>query len=120
MAIVVLALGQPMLWLFGPAFVAGYPLLFLLVVGVVARSAVGPAESLLTMTGNQNVCAFVYALTLALNIALSVVLIPILGLWGAAIATTASMAFEAAALSFTVWRRLGIVMAIFVPAGGPR
>ncbi len=120
MAVVVLALGQPMLWLFGPAFVAGYPLLFLLVVGVVARSAVGPAESLLTMTGNQNVCAFVYALTLALNIALSVVLIPILGLWGAAIATTASMAFEAAALSFTVWRRLGIVMAIFVPAGGPR
>lgn len=120
MAVVVLALGQPMLWLFGPAFVAGYPLLFLLVLGVVARSAVGPAESLLTMTGNQNVCAFVYALTLALNIALSVVLIPALGLWGAAIATTASMAFEAAALSFTVWRRLGIVMAIFVPAGGPR
>jgi hypothetical protein len=25
------------------------------------------------------------------------------------------MKFEAAALSFTVWRRLGIVMAIFVP-----
>jgi len=120
MAVVVLALGQPMLWLFGPGFDAGYPLLFLLVVGVVARSAVGPAESLLTMTGNQNVCAFVYALTLALNIALSVVLIPVLGLWGAAIATTASMAFEAAALSFTVWRRLGIVMAIFVPTGGPR
>ena len=120
MAIVVLALGKPMLWLFGPGFDAGYPLLFLLVVGVVVRSAVGPAESLLTMTGNQNICAFVYAMTLALNIALSIALIPAFGLWGAAIATTASMAFEAAALSFTVWKRFGIIMAIFAPAGGLR
>ncbi len=120
MAMVVLALGKFMLMLFGPGFAAGYPLLFLLVVGVVARSAVGPAESLLTMTGNQNICAFVYAMTLALNIALSILLIPAFGLWGAAIATTAAMAFEAVALSFTVWKRLGIVMAIFAPAGGTR
>lgn len=114
MAIVVLLLGEMMLTLFGPDFVAGYPLLFLLCIGVVARSAVGPCESLLTMTGNQNVCAFVYALTLALNIVLSIVLIPLYGLWGAAIATAVSMLFEAAALSFTVYRRLGIVMAIFL------
>jgi O-antigen/teichoic acid export membrane protein len=120
MALAVLAFGEFMLTLFGPGFDAGYPLLFLLVVGVVARSAVGPAESLLTMTGNQNVCAFVYALTLALNIALSIALIPVFGLWGAAIATTVSMVFEAVALSFTVWRRFGIVMAIFLPAGGSR
>ena len=44
------------------------------------------------------------------------VFIPMLGLWGAAIATTAAMVFEAAALSFTVWRKLGIVMAVFLPA----
>ena len=116
MALVVVVLGEPMLSLFGPEFTAGYPLLFLLVCGVVARSAVGPAESLLTMSGNQNICAAVYALTLALNVALSVLLIPAFGLWGAAIATTLSMVFEATALSFTVWRRLGIVMAIFLPA----
>jgi O-antigen/teichoic acid export membrane protein len=114
MAVVVLLLGELMLRLFGPDFVAGYPLLFLLCIGVVARSAVGPCESLLTMTGNQNVCALVYALTLALNIALSIALIPLFGLWGAAIGTAAAMLFEAAALSFTVYRRLGIVMAIFL------
>ena len=72
MAIIVLALGKPMLMLFGPEYrCSGFPLLFLLVVGVVARAAVGPAESLLTMSGNQNICAAVYALTLALNVALS-------------------------------------------------
>lgn len=116
MALLVLALGEPMLVLFGPEFTAGYPLLFLLVLGVVARAAVGPCESLLTMSGNQNICAAVYAMTLALNIGLNVILIPLFGLWGAAIATSLAMVFEASALSFTVWRKLGIVMAIFVPA----
>ncbi|MCV3238548.1 oligosaccharide flippase family protein [Mesorhizobium sp. ZC-5] len=115
MAMVVLVLGKPMLMLFGPEFDSGYPLLFLLVGGVVARAAVGPAESLLTMSGNQNICAAVYAMTLVLNIGLSVLLIPVFGLWGAAIATALSMIFEASALSFTVWRKLGIVMAIFWP-----
>jgi O-antigen/teichoic acid export membrane protein len=115
MALVVLALGEPILALFGPGFEAGYPLLFLLVVGVVARASVGPCESLLTMTGNQNVCALVYGLTLTLNIGLSFVLIPQFGLWGAAIATAIGMCFEAAALAWTAWRRLGIAMVVFLP-----
>lgn len=115
MALVVLALGRPILSLFGPGFDAGYPLLFLLVFGVVARAAVGPCESLLTMSGNQNVCALAYALTLALNIGLNMAFIPHFGLWGAAIATSAAMIFEAGVLAFTVWRKLGIAMAIFVP-----
>ena len=118
MALVVLVLGKPMLILFGPEFTSGYPLLFLLVCGVVARAAVGPCESLLTMSGHQNICAAVFAVTLALNIALNVVLIPTFHLWGAALATALAMVFEAAALSFTVWRKLGITMAIFIPARG--
>lgn len=115
MAAVVLILGEPMLALFGEEFVDGYPLLFVLVVGVVARASVGPCESLLTMSGNQNVCAFVNATTLAFNIGLNVLLLPLFGLWGAAFATALAMMFEAVALSFTVWRRLGIVMPIFIP-----
>ncbi|GAA4120504.1 lipopolysaccharide biosynthesis protein [Aminobacter aganoensis] len=115
MGLLVLLLGEPLLGMFGPGFDAGYPLLFLLVAAVVARSAVGPCESLLTMSGHQNVCAMVYAATLALNIGLNVALIPTLGLWGAAIATSAAMIFEATALSFTVWRKLGIVMVLFIP-----
>ena len=120
MAFIVLALGKPMLMLFGPGFDQGFPLLFLLIVGVVARAAVGPCESLLTMSGNQNICAAVYALTLALNVALATLLIPWIGLWGAATATALAMIFEAGALSFTVWRKLGIAMAIFIPAGAEK
>jgi O-antigen/teichoic acid export membrane protein len=115
MAIFVLVIGEPMLSLFGPGFSAGYPFLFVLVIGVVARAAVGPAESLLTMSGHQNVCAGVYALTLAVNVGLNVLFIPAMGLWGAAVATAAAMVFEAIALSLTVRRKLGIVMAVFLP-----
>lgn len=113
---IVLLFGEFLLSLFGPGFDAGYPLLFVLVAGVIARAAVGPAESVLTMSGNQNVCAAVYAVTLAINIGLNILLIPQFGLWGAAVATGIAVAFEASVLAIIVWRRLGIVMAIFVPA----
>ena len=36
-----------------PDFVAGYPLMFILAIGLIARAAVGPAERLLNMLGEQ-------------------------------------------------------------------
>ena len=116
MAALMLLAGKPMLMLFGPGFEAGYPLLFLLLAGVVARAAVGPAESLLTMSGHQNACAGVFGVTLAVNLGLNLVLIPLWGLWGAATATAVAMCVEALLLAATVRRRLGILM--FVPLGG--
>jgi O-antigen/teichoic acid export membrane protein len=104
-----------MLMLFGPDFDAGYPLLFVLVLGVVARASVGPAEALLTMSGNQNICAALYGVTLAINVGLNVALIPSYGLWGAAIATAFALACEAALLAIVVWRRLGIIMVVAWP-----
>lgn len=113
MGIGVLLIGKPMLMMFGPGFDAGYPLLFVLVLGVVARASVGPAESLLTMSGNQNICAAVYGVALAISLVLNVVLIPLYGLWGAAFTMAAALACEAVLLAFTVHIRLGITM--FVP-----
>ena len=55
--LLILALGKPMLWLFGPNFVAAYPVMFMLAIGLLARAAVGPAERLLTMVGQQRICA---------------------------------------------------------------
>ncbi len=112
----VLLIGEFLLSLFGAEFVVGYPLLFVLVAGVVARSSVGPAESVLTMSGNQNICAAIYAVTLAINISLNFVLIPMFGLWGAAVATALAVTFEATVLAAVVWQRLRIVMPVFLPA----
>ncbi|PSH69255.1 multi antimicrobial extrusion protein MatE [Phyllobacterium brassicacearum] len=113
MAIVLLLLGKPLLYLFGAQFTDGYPLLFILVIGVVARASVGPAESLLNMAGKQKICATVYAVTLIVNICLSILLIPVYGLAGAACATAFSMVFEAMTLAVTVYKCLNINMFVF-------
>ena len=51
--LVLLALGKPLLWLFGPQFVVGYDIMFIAAIGLVARSAIGPVERLLNMLGHQ-------------------------------------------------------------------
>jgi O-antigen/teichoic acid export membrane protein len=63
----ILAMGRPILWLFGSEFVDGYSLLFILCLGLLARAAVGPIERLLNMLGEQKTCALVYAGAFALK-----------------------------------------------------
>ena len=58
--------------------------MFILAAGLLARAAVGPVERLLTMLGEQRICAAVYAFAFALNLALCIVLIPHFGIEGAA------------------------------------
>ncbi len=112
MCVVLLITGKYLLMLFGSPFTAGYPLLFIFVVGLLARASVGPAESVLTMSGEQNLCAAVYMVTLTFNIALNFILIPIYGLAGAATATTIALIFEAIALYVVTLHRLGVHMFI--------
>ena len=59
--LLILACGKPMLWLFGPGFTDAYPVMFILAVGLLARAAIGPAERLITMVGQQRICALAYA-----------------------------------------------------------
>lgn len=113
MAALILAAGNILLSLFGSEFTSGYPLMFVLAIGIIARASVGPAEAVLTMSGNQNVCAVIYGAALMVNILLNLSLIPQFGLFGAAWATTITMMFEATALYAIVLRRLGIHMFVF-------
>ena len=69
MIALILAFGKPILWLFGPDFKAGYPLMFILAIALIARAAVGPAERVLNMLGEQRRCALVYAAVFVLNLA---------------------------------------------------
>ena len=78
--LLILAFGKPMLWLFGPAFVEAYPIMFVLAVGFIARSAVGPAERLLNMVGEQRRCALAYSIAIPSLAALTVVMFQALGL----------------------------------------
>ncbi len=53
----ILALGRPLLSLFGASFESGYIVMFILAVGMLSRAAVGPAERLLNMLGERKPCA---------------------------------------------------------------
>ena len=72
-----------------------------------ARASVGPVERLLNMLGEQRACAAVYAIAFVLNIVLGIVLIPRLGVDGAAVATSTALIVESILLFVVTKRRLG-------------
>ncbi len=113
--LVVLALGQPLLWLFGANFVAGYPFMFVLAIGLMARAAVGPAERLLNMLGEQRICALVYALAFAVSVTGCFALAPRYGGLGVAIATSAAIVLESSLLFVLAKRRLGLHLFVWRP-----
>jgi O-antigen/teichoic acid export membrane protein len=106
-SIVILAMGRPLLSLFGLHFIDGFNLMLILVVGLMARASVGPAERLLNMLGEQRACAAVYATAFVLNMVLCIVLIPRLGVDGAAVATSTALIVESILLFLVTKRRLG-------------
>ncbi len=107
-AAALLVVGRPLLSLFGPSFTAGYPLLFVFMVGLLARASVGAAESLLTMANEQRICAAIYAGVFVANVVLNIILVPMWGLMGAAVATSIALTAEAIGLYWGVRARLGI------------
>jgi O-antigen/teichoic acid export membrane protein len=108
-----LAFGKPLLWLFGPQFVAGYDIMFIAAIGLVVRSAIGPVERLLNMLGHQHACALAYASAFVMNVVLCVMLIPRFGGHGAAAATSLALVFETVLLFWIVRRRLGLHVLAF-------
>jgi O-antigen/teichoic acid export membrane protein len=111
--VLLLALGEPLLWLFGPQFVSGYDIMFVAAIGLVVRSAIGPVERLLNMLGHQHICALAYALAFVMNVVLCVVLVPRFGGHGAAAATSISLCFETVLLFWIVRQRLGLHVLAF-------
>ena len=112
-----LALGHPLLRLFGREFVAGYYLMFIIAVGLLARASVGPAERLLNMLGERRACAQAYAGAFLLNLALCFILIPYFGAAGAATASSIALVFESVGLFVVAKSRLGLHCFIF---GAPK
>jgi O-antigen/teichoic acid export membrane protein len=111
--ILLLALGKPLLWLFGPQFVVGYEIMFIAAIGLVVRSAIGPVERLLNMLGHQHICALAYALSFVMNVVLCIALVPRFGGHGAAAATSISLTFETVLLFWIVRQRLGLHVLAF-------
>jgi O-antigen/teichoic acid export membrane protein len=110
---VFLALGEPLLRMFGKDFTGGYHLMFIISVGLLARAAVGPVERLLNMLGERRRCAQVYGGSFLLNVVLCFALIPHFGATGAAIASATSLVFESTCLFLVAKFRLGFHCLVF-------
>lgn len=113
--LLMLALGKFVLMLFGESFVAGYPVMAILAVGLMARASVGPAERLLNMLGQQRICAIAYATAFTVNLIGCVVLAPAYGGMGVACATATAFIVESALLLLIAKRRVGLIMFVWRP-----
>jgi O-antigen/teichoic acid export membrane protein len=111
--LLILALGRPLLSLFGASFTSGYSVMFILAIGMLSRAAVGPAERLLNMLGERKQCAGVYAAAFVINLVLCVLLIPHIGIEGAALSTATALVVESMLFYRIAKRRLGFHVFIF-------
>ena len=110
-------LAEPFLGLvFGSAYVAAYAPLLILLVGQFVNSAVGPVGFLLNMTGHERDSARAVAIAAAVNGALNLLLVPIWGSNGAAMAAAVSVIASNALLCWAVRKRLGINTLAFGPS----
>jgi O-antigen/teichoic acid export membrane protein len=108
-----LALGLPLLWLFGPQFTSGYPVMLILVVGFLFRASMGPTEFLLNMMGKQRISAAVQVTMALATVALNFLLVPYYGLIGAAVASSSVLVMGALMNNYAVSRTLGIEVAVW-------
>jgi len=78
---------------FGTEFLCAYPALVLLALGQFVNAISGSSGMFLNMTGNQNVFRNIMVFAAVLNVTLNMLLIPNLGINGAAIASMVSLSF---------------------------
>jgi O-antigen/teichoic acid export membrane protein len=114
-AAAMLIAGKPLLMLFGPSFVEGYPLIFIMAAGLLARASIGPAERLLLMVGEHKVCGIVYAAAFVLNLTLCLILVPRHGMHGAAASMAFALVVESVLLFWMIKRRLGLHAFVWNP-----
>lgn len=110
---VVLVRGGWLLGLFGESYRAGSEALLVLAVGEVIRGLMGPGEFLLMMTGHQRRAALVLAIGLLINGAGNILLLPILGIVGAAIASATGLAARKWIAASWARRTVGVRAGVF-------
>ena len=92
-----LVIGPIILGTFGPSFVVGQPALVILAFGYLVQASTGPTSAYLAVSGNHDAIMVINASAAISNILLNIVLIPIAGVIGAAIASVLSI------LLYQIW-----------------
>lgn len=104
----IVILGEFVLSLFGGAFVAGYLALLILTLGQLINALTGSVNQFINLTGHQTISIFTLGGSVVLNIILNALLIPVLGINGAAVSTAFSVSVANVVMMIAVRRKLGI------------
>lgn len=107
-ALALVAVAPLLLGMFGSGFEASFPALVILAGGIVVKSALGPAEDVLTMLGAERLCAVISLAALAAAVVLNLALIPAFGITGAAAAMALATVGRVAAFMAAARLRLGV------------
>ena len=100
--------GNIFLSIFGAEFVKAWPALIILSFGQFLNVLSGPMGTMLSMAGHERVTALGVAVSVVVTIAASIVLIPLMGINGAALGTLLGMITWNFLLAVLCYRRLGI------------
>jgi O-antigen/teichoic acid export membrane protein len=112
-AIALIAFPNIYLGLFGPGFRTGATALVIVVLGQLFNASAGPTGTVLIMTGHERVAARGVAAGLLANVVLAIVLVPLLGVTGGAIAFTSSLVLWNTVLVVLARRFVGINVTVF-------
>ncbi len=91
--IILIVLGKPLLTLFEPDYVDSYSILILLGIGQLVNVIAGPVGVVMKMTDQHGTYAKILGVSVVLNAIMSLILVPTLGLFGAAISFVLSLIF---------------------------
>jgi O-antigen/teichoic acid export membrane protein len=83
--------GKWVLGLFGFEFIASYHALLILIVGQIVNASAGSVALIMMMTGHHKQAAIILSIVFGLDLLLNLMLIPLFGIEGGAIATSISM-----------------------------
>jgi O-antigen/teichoic acid export membrane protein len=108
LALPLLLLTEPLLRFFGDDFVAAAPITQVLIAGQVLVAAMGPQQSLLTMTGRERVAAALMVLGVFINVLGCVIGIALYGGMGAAVATAATNVIWNGAMAIYISKRVNM------------
>ncbi len=107
-ALALLILGKAVLGLFGQEFPAGYPALAILAGAYLLNASMGASGYLLIMTRYERAAAISFACAAAINVCGNLLLVPVWGTAGAAVATAVSVAFVSIVFAILAYHKLGI------------
>jgi len=98
-----------LLGLFGAEFVEAAPAILVLAFGMATFVITGGIEVFLIFGPFERMLVKIYVLVVVVNIALNLILIPLMGFVGAAYATAATIILRGVLSVYVVWRKTGIL-----------